>query len=144
MTEGKKFVLKAEGRPNGAHQGTYNLPVADEVALVTLNDSLEPADIQIYLHNGEVQRINHLNAEYDPLHYTILFPYGNSSWHTKISHQKDNPINYSLIDYFDFFFIFIAREKQQKCPRLLSSSAVCCVCGLTFLLVATVWVGEEW
>ena len=61
MAEGKKFVLKAEGRPADSHQGVYNLPVADEIALVALNDSLKPADIQIYPKKGPIQRISQLH-----------------------------------------------------------------------------------
>ena len=61
MADGKKFVLKAEGRPADSHQGVYNLPVADEIALVALNDSLKPADIQIYPKKGPIQRISQLH-----------------------------------------------------------------------------------
>ena len=106
--EGKKFVLTAEGRPQGTHEGTYNLPGpgGDEVALVSLNNSTRPQDIQIYLKDGRVQRINPLNAHHDALHNTLLFPYGDTTWHPKLkgeNYPTSSPLQYyrHLFNVFD-------------------------------------------
>ena len=106
--EGKKFVLCAEGRPEGTHERTYNLPDADgdEVALVSLNDSTRPQDIQIYFKDGHIQRINPLNAHHDALHNTLLFPYGDTTWHPKLkgdTYPTSSPLQYyrHLFNVFD-------------------------------------------
>ena len=120
---GKKFVLRAEGRPLGSHERNYNLPESDEVALVSLNDSLRPADIQIYLRNGQgVQRINPLNADYDPLHYTLLFPHGNSGWHAGMK-QGNHRITSS--EYYRHIFQ-VFKDKYNgilRCGKLMSEFA---------------------
>ena len=77
----KKFVLTATGRPAGSHERSYNLPVADEIALVSLNDPMGPQDIRVYPRAPEegepkFQTVPYLNKNYDPLHYVLLFPCG--------------------------------------------------------------------
>ena len=79
-----------------------NLTESDEVALVSLNSSLRPQDIQIYFKDGGVQRINPLNASYDALHYTLLFPYGDNSWHPKMTNLKGAKL--TAAEYYRYLF----------------------------------------
>ena len=101
-----KFVLTETGRPAGTHERTYNLPIADEVALVKLDESLEPGDVQIYLRGGGVRRINHMNKKADALHYTLLFPQGQDSWHKNL--KKTNNKSLTSAEYYRHRFqVFI-------------------------------------
>ena len=100
-----KFVLTETGRPAGTHQGTYNLPTADEIALVKLDDSLEPGDVQIHLRGGGVKRINHMNKESDCLHYTLLFPQGQDTWHKELKNSQGQKIT-SAVFYRHLFQVF--------------------------------------
>jgi hypothetical protein len=70
----------------------YNLPTADEVGVILpeRNDFQgDFRDIIIHLrpqHFGEggnlqLQRINEGHAAYSPLHYVLLFPYGEPGWY---------------------------------------------------------------
>ena len=75
---------------------------------MALNESLEPADIKLWVRGGPPQTISHLNAKVDPLHFTLMFPKGNSSWHSKMlqtkttENQKDK--NMSPSQYYRHLF----------------------------------------
>ena len=97
-----KFLLTETGRPAGAHERTYNLPASDEVALVKLDDSLEPGDVQIYLRGGGVRRINHMNRKSDSLHYILLFPQGQDTWHKDL--MKSNNKRVTSAEYYRHIF----------------------------------------
>ena len=101
-SEEMKFVLTEEGRPTGTHSRTYNLPVADEVALVRLDENLSPGDVQIYLRGGGVRRISNMNRKSDCLHYTSLFPQGQDTWHKDLKkvNQAGNERRISSAEYY--------------------------------------------
>ena len=67
--------------PEGAHQRTYNSPVASEVAAVVFGDpeqELRDRPVVIsYKNTGRLQKINTKHRSYDPLLYVLLFPHGN-------------------------------------------------------------------
>lgn len=62
----------------------YNLPVANEVAAVFSTDDGEPPfkrDIAIHpLNSSELQRINIISPNCDPMIYPLLFPTGEPGW----------------------------------------------------------------
>ena len=73
----------------GADRRRYNLPVANEIAMIMLDEeSEEPSrrDIQLQLR-GNVNnpsgccRIDQNHAGYMALHYVLLFPHGDPGWH---------------------------------------------------------------
>ncbi|XP_028079646.1 uncharacterized protein LOC114281401 [Camellia sinensis] len=57
----------------------YNLPTADEIAIVILGDGTEVTgmrDVVLHLQgNNELMQINECHPAYLPLHYVLLFPY---------------------------------------------------------------------
>ena len=77
-----KFILKKEGKAKDQEniRRKYNLPTTEEVALITLNDSPDNADVQIQLRSGGVKHINDTNYHFDQLHYVLLFPFGKPGW----------------------------------------------------------------
>lgn len=48
------------------------------------NEDVNHRDIVIYLKDGMVRHINELHSMYDPLHYVLIFPYGDKGWHPGI------------------------------------------------------------
>ena len=74
----------------------YNLPVAEnELALILPGDGdihTDPRDIVIRKQGGGLQRISELSPLYQPLHYVLLFPYGEPGWHNgmKLNVDHDN------------------------------------------------------
>ena len=71
----------------------YNLPTdIDEIAAVLPGDGSEEVsehrDVVLHLQGGGLRHISHLNPAYSPLHYVLLFPYGEHGWHTNIPAQQ--------------------------------------------------------
>ena len=90
-----KFVLTTHSKPQPKHiKGRYNLPTCDEVALVALNEETAPTDVVLYRKDGAKQSINNVHRCYDPLHYVLMFPYGEDGWFNgikgMIKNKEDN------------------------------------------------------
>ncbi|KAL6575232.1 hypothetical protein OROMI_012517 [Orobanche minor] len=66
----------------------YNLPTVNQVAAIwnemTDVPALQPHDIRVYASSGKTHCIHYYYGCYDPLQYLLLFPYGESGWHTGI------------------------------------------------------------
>ena len=71
----------------------YNLPTAagEVAALLPGEPMAEPRDIVIQHRSNRLQRIAESNAAYDPLHFPLMFPHGETGWHLQIAHLQ-NPI----------------------------------------------------
>lgn len=69
-------------------QRRYNLPTVEEIAAVIPGDGTERRsdhrDIIVRLRGGALKRISHLHQSYSTLHYTMLFPRGESGFHPGI------------------------------------------------------------
>ena len=80
----------------GHDRRRYNLPTADEVAVILPGmegDSMQLSqrDIVLQNHAGGLQIINDLHPAYVPLYYVLLFPYGKNGWHPALSlHSPDS------------------------------------------------------
>jgi hypothetical protein len=97
--EEKKLVLSTKEKPSAAHNRTYNLPMANEIAILELSESTRGSDVILHLRNGCHQRISNLNRTYDPLHYVLLFPYGDEGYHIDIL-QKSSTKRVSTNQYY--------------------------------------------
>jgi hypothetical protein len=97
-TEGAPMDLKLRliaSRTKDARR--YNVPTADEVAVLMVGDGFEAIDrrdIVLAQRAGPFQRISELHVGYMPLHYPLLFPYSEEGWHPNI------PFN-AVIAYVD-------------------------------------------
>ncbi|KAL6558231.1 hypothetical protein OROMI_018581 [Orobanche minor] len=73
----------------------YNLPTTHQVAAIwnELTDipADHPHDIRVCTSAGKTHRVHYYYVCYDPLQYPILFPYGESGWHTGI--EKLAPVS---------------------------------------------------
>jgi hypothetical protein len=73
----------------------YNLPTADEVAVILLgeggdNVQISQCDIVLQLCAGGLQTISDLHPAYVPLYYVLLFPYGENGWHPALKLHSSN------------------------------------------------------
>jgi hypothetical protein len=71
-----------------------NAPTAlAEIAGILPGDGTETSgrqDIQVYSKRGGVRRISQFNGAYDPLHYVLMYPYGDMGYHFNIPHYNLN------------------------------------------------------
>ncbi|KAL6547946.1 hypothetical protein OROHE_009651 [Orobanche hederae] len=66
----------------------YNLPTVNQVAAIwnemTGVPAAQPHDIRVYTSSGQTHCVHYYYGCYDPLQYPLLFPFGESGWHTGI------------------------------------------------------------
>lgn len=84
--------LRVEVAP-GEHRRQNNLPTADEVAMILPGDGSANDYRDIILRaripaGTNLCRIHEGHAAYDPLHYVLLFPFGENGWHNGLR-QRD-------------------------------------------------------
>jgi hypothetical protein len=74
----------------GTDRRRYNLPTADEVAVIlpTNVTSTEARDIVLQRRGGALQRISDCHPAYVPLQYPLLFPYGENGWHPALEYNN--------------------------------------------------------
>ncbi|KAF6135053.1 hypothetical protein GIB67_014102 [Kingdonia uniflora] len=74
----------------------YNLPSTDEIVVILPGDGQETPstrDIVVYLRGGhELMRISECHPAYLPMHYVLLFPYGEMGWEPEM---KKWDVNYN-------------------------------------------------
>ena len=73
----------------GTDRRRYNLPTADEVAVIlpTNVSTTEHRDIILRSRGGMLQRISDCHPAYAPLQYPLLFPYGENGWHPALEYR---------------------------------------------------------
>jgi hypothetical protein len=74
----------------GHDRRRYNLPTADEVAVILPgvdgdNTQVSQRDIVLQNRTGGLQIISDLHPAYVPLYYVLLFPYGENGWHPALT-----------------------------------------------------------
>ncbi len=69
---------------DGTDGRRYNLPTVDELAAIIPGDGSEPVqndrDIVLCMHDHSLKCISQFYPSYQPLHYVLLFPYGDLGW----------------------------------------------------------------
>uniref|UniRef100_A0A1I8H7N0 ATP-dependent DNA helicase n=1 Tax=Macrostomum lignano TaxID=282301 RepID=A0A1I8H7N0_9PLAT len=90
-----RIVIHPDRRPSGEHIRRYNLPTANEVGILIVEDNEDaPAsrDVVIQLRGGGSQRISETHRSYDPLEYVLLFPNGEDGWHPELRMSNDKKL----------------------------------------------------
>ena len=67
----------------------YNTPSTRDIAAIVpdgVQSSSPFRDIIFRVRGRGLTRINELHASYDPLHFPLLFPYGQEGWHADLRH----------------------------------------------------------
>ena len=73
----------------GTDQRHYNLPTADEVAVIlptNVTSTTEAHDIVLHRRTGALQRISDCHPAYAPLQHPLLFPHGENGWHPALEY----------------------------------------------------------
>ncbi|XP_073838726.1 uncharacterized protein [Musca autumnalis] len=84
-----QVVIHADKVPVGEHQGRYNAPTANDVAVLMVGDPVAHRDIIVRRFDDRVNRISETHRSYDALQYPIIFPYGDDGYHFEI--RQINP-----------------------------------------------------
>lgn len=85
-----QIVIHADKTPAGQHQGRYNAPTTNDVAVLMVGDPVAPRDIIVRRRDYSINRISETHRSYDALQYPIIFPYGDDGYHFEI--RQINPI----------------------------------------------------
>ena len=82
-----KFSLRSERQPaGGEHRGTYNLPQAQEIAVLSIDEEADQRDIVIQTVDGAFSKMKPNHRSYDSFHYILLFPHGTDGYKPDIPH----------------------------------------------------------
>lgn len=95
----------------------YNLPQSSEVAALIVGDGaphLEEREIILERQTGALQRISELTPCYLPLHYPLLFPYGEDGYRINIglTYAVDNSTYTRSRMSMREFFAYIIQQRQ--------------------------------
>ena len=90
--DGALSIVLTARRNRGDEQDPrrYNLPTADEVAMIIPGEVGQVGERDIVVRrrdSGHLQRMDALAPAYDPLQYPLLFPKGEDGWTTGITQQ---------------------------------------------------------
>ena len=79
-----QIVIGAKKKPDSEHARRYNVPTGSEIAVIMPGDHLEHLDFILQTKGGDIQTINEMHRSYDPLHYVLLFPFGEDRYTDKL------------------------------------------------------------
>lgn len=100
-----KVVIKADKRPSGTHEGTFNAPTVDELAILIVGEQLEKRDIVLTRRDtGQLQQISETHRSYDTLQYPLMFWQGEDGYYFNI--KMKNPLN-GEYQYHNLFHLFV-------------------------------------
>ncbi|KAF8770993.1 hypothetical protein HNY73_018457 [Argiope bruennichi] len=80
-----KVVIRADKRPAGKHERTFNVPTIDVVAILIVGENVERRDIVFKrCDTRQLQKIFETHRSYDTLQYPLMFWQGNDGYHLNI------------------------------------------------------------
>ena len=115
-----KLVISCRARPDGEHERRYNQQQnLSEVSVLT---NSEPGDLIVRKRGGGQQVISDLNPSAQPLHFTLLFPYGTKGYdETERKRSKDGSISQRRVTPREFFAFHI--NMRNRCSDFLFRGA---------------------
>ena len=75
-----QIIIEAKKKPQEEHARRFNAPTGSEVAIIMPGDHIEHLDVILQSKGGDIQTINEMHRSYDPLHYVLLFPFGDDGY----------------------------------------------------------------
>lgn len=86
-----KVVIRADKRPPNQHEGRYNVPVNDEIAIIMLDEDHGSRDIVLkHRSDDDLTRIAETHRSYDCLQYPLIFWSGQDGYNFHL--RQINPI----------------------------------------------------
>ena len=107
-----QFVMRKDKPPKGQHRGRYNLPTCDEVALININEALKFGDVKVFKKGGGIQYISEHNPEFDPLHFVLIYPNGQSGWTSDLKQKNGKKL--TALMYYKYLFQYRRSEKNPS------------------------------
>jgi len=110
---------------------TYNLPTTSEVAALVVGDidiTKEKRDIIVQTQSGMLQRISELHPSYLPMHYPLIFVYGEDGYREDIPYQCQ-VLKRTRLTMREFFAYLLQERDSDRgillyCRRLLQQFIV--------------------
>lgn len=106
-------------------QRRYNLPTADEVAIILPGDGTEvmdQRDIRLHLRGGNgFMQISECHPAYLPLHYVVMFPYGELGWTPELRRwdlRRRISIEKERLTQLDFYSYLLFKRRREYSPIL--------------------------
>ena len=140
---------KQSNRPADAHERTYNMPQASEIAGIiigeqqierTKNGGVQLADIVLQYRPNPTRRLDCVNSThraYDCLMYVLMFPCGEDGWHrgrtrtSTTTRNGEEVVSYPKMSEMDFYsFRIMVRDQPGdfnivlKCGRLFQQYVI--------------------
>lgn len=94
----------------GEHRGRHNAPVADEVAVVLVDQECERRDIVLRIRDDRLQRILETHRAYDALQYPLIYCHGEDGYNfglyqvnptTRVTnYQKKYLLNSTILTFY--------------------------------------------
>ena len=106
-----QFLLRKDKPPKGHHRGRYNLPTCDEVALININEALKFGDVKVFKKGGGVRYISEHNPEFDPLHFVLIYPDGQSGWTNDLKQKNGKKL--TALMYYKYLFQYRSGENES-------------------------------
>ena len=109
----------------GLDRRRYNLPTADEVAVILPgvdgdSNIHSQRDIVLQKRTGGLQIISNLHPSYIPLYYVLLFPYGENGWHPDMKlHDPDSGVTVQKCLTQTRFVAYRLQVRDNKYSALL-------------------------
>ena len=107
----------------GADRRRYNAPSATEIAVLMPGDGTTVGHRDIILHknDGGIKRINELNQAYDPLHYVLIFPFGQAGFSLNMPYNitdgKQTKRQFLTAREYYAYILMIRKEENQWLQR---------------------------
>ena len=112
IAEGK-LVISCKSRPDGEHKRRYN--VQQSLSEVSILTNCESADLVLRKRGGGLQYVNDIHPSAQPMHFTLLFPYGSKGYDAAEKHKdKDGETGIRRVTPREFFAYHInMRDKNS-------------------------------
>ena len=83
-----KLVISCKERPKEAHERTYNKQTSlSEVSVLT---NSQPGDLVLRKRGGGFQFVYDIHPSAQPLHFTLLFPYGTNGYYEGTKYARSH------------------------------------------------------
>jgi len=108
-TENLKLIIHADRQTQNQHQGRYNAPTVNEVAVLLVYEDKEPRDIVVHSRDGQFKKVSELHHAYDSLQYPLMFVMREDGYYVTIP-QQDSARNktVSCMQFYAFRLMIIA------------------------------------